>query len=186
MEKCYWKGQGKGGTSADLRQEFALPVTSRVLETFQGLLMVQHAKISFNPNLRQSHPHRRQWTQPVESRQRGRQIYQNMFNIQFFERNRLRMVSDTSEASWSFSSTSMACGTQHDFKASGISETISNRFLWKIWCKTCAMCVFENITYPFVRLGLVDVVDVNEHEFEASDISETIPNRFLLKNWIGI
>ena len=45
------------------------------------------------------------------------------------------------------------------------------------------MYVFENMTYPLVGLGLVDVVDVNEHNLEASDISETIPNRFLLKNW---
>ena len=40
------------------------------------------------------------------------------------------------------------------------------------------MYVFENMMYPLVVLGLVDVVDVDEHDFEASDISETILNRF--------
>ena len=42
------------------------------------------------------------------------------------------------------------------------------------------MYVFENMMYPLVVLGLVDV-DVDEHDFEASDISETLLNRFLLK-----
>ena len=37
-------------------------------------------------------------------------------------------------------------------------------FSWKIGYKTCAMCVFENMTYPLVGLGLVDVVDVDEHD----------------------
>ena len=43
------------------------------------------------------------------------------------------------------------------------------------------MCVFENIMYPLVGLGLVDAVDVDEYVFEASHISETIPNQSLLK-----
>ena len=46
------------------------------------------------------------------------------------------------------------------------------------------MYVFENMTYPLVGLGLVDVVDIDEHVLDASDICEIIPNRFLLKNWI--
>ena len=40
------------------------------------------------------------------------------------------------------------------------------------------MYVFENMTYPLMELGLVDVVDVDEHDLKASDISETILNRF--------
>ena len=40
------------------------------------------------------------------------------------------------------------------------------------------MCVFENMTYPFVRLGLVDVVNIDEHDSEASDILETYPIDF--------
>ena len=55
---------------------------------------------------------------------------------------------------------------------------------WKIGYKTCVICVFENMTYPLVGLGLVDVVDVDEHDLKASDIPETILNRFLLKIWI--
>ena len=32
-------------------------------------------------------------------------------------------------------------------------------------------CVFlENITYPLVRLGLVDIVDVDEYDLAVSDI----------------
>ena len=50
--------------------------------------------------------------------------------------------------------------------------------------KACAMCHFENVSYPLVGLGLVDVVDVDEHDFQAFDISETILNRFLFINWI--
>ena len=46
------------------------------------------------------------------------------------------------------------------------------------------MFVFENMMYPLVVLGLVDVVAVDELDLEASDISETILSRFLLKNWI--
>ena len=46
------------------------------------------------------------------------------------------------------------------------------------------MYLFENMTYPLMGLGLVDVVDVDGHDEEASDISETIPSRFLLKNWV--
>ena len=45
-------------------------------------------------------------------------------------------------------------------------------------------CVFENMTYPLVGLGLVDVVAVDELDLEASDISKTIPNLFLVENWI--
>ena len=37
---------------------------------------------------------------------------------------------------------------------------------------------FENMTYPLMELGLVDVVDVDEHDLEASYISETILNQF--------
>ena len=33
---------------------------------------------------------------------------------------------------------------------------------------------FENMMYPLVRLGLVDIVNVDVHDLEASDISETI------------
>ena len=40
------------------------------------------------------------------------------------------------------------------------------------------MCIFENMTYPLMEIGLVDVVDVDEHDLEASGISETILNRF--------
>ena len=36
-------------------------------------------------------------------------------------------------------------------------------FSWKIGYKTCAMCVFESMTYPLVGLGLVGIVDVDEH-----------------------
>ena len=43
------------------------------------------------------------------------------------------------------------------------------------------MYVFENMMYPLVVLGLVDVVDVDEHDFEASDISKTILCFFLDK-----
>ena len=38
------------------------------------------------------------------------------------------------------------------------------------------MCVFENMIYPLVGLGVVDIVDVDENDLDASDISDTIPN----------
>ena len=37
------------------------------------------------------------------------------------------------------------------------------------------------MTYPFVRLGLVDVVNIDEHDSEASDILETYPIDFSWK-----
>ena len=36
------------------------------------------------------------------------------------------------------------------------------------------MCVFENMTYPLVGLGLVDVVHVDGHDLKASELSVTI------------
>ena len=51
---------------------------------------------------------------------------------------------------------------EHDFEACDIFETIANRFLLKNLYKTCAMCVYENMTYP-----LVGLVDVDEHDLES-------------------
>ena len=47
-------------------------------------------------------------------------------------------------------------------------RTFSMDFFSKFGYKTYAMCVFENMTYSLVGLGLVDVVDVDEHDLEAS------------------
>ena len=38
------------------------------------------------------------------------------------------------------------------------------------------MCILKNMTYTFVVLGLVYVVDVEEYDLEASDLSEAILN----------
>ena len=63
----------------------------------------------------------------------------------------------------------------------GHSQSIS---VEKLDIKHVLCLVFENMTYPLVVLGLVDVVAVDELDLEASDISEIIPSRFLLKNWV--
>ena len=47
----------------------------------------------------------------------------------------------------------------------------------------CYVRFFYNMTYSFVGLVPVDVVDIDEHYFGVNGISESILNQFLLKNW---
>ena len=82
--------------------------------TENGLRYVRglQVKLIDGDNVNQAKYHKwvRQRRQPVIARQRVRQNYQkhiwHMFYIQFFKRNRLRIVSDISEASTSCPSTS--------------------------------------------------------------------------------